>query len=132
MDKEIILTYTRQERSKDSNGSKNIFIVKNNIITHTETNWGFKAKNNPKENYTHNLSEESLIEIWDFLEENKLLKNRNKKIRTPRVPYIIYTIELKIISEKNNYSITVQGSNKKKNSPLFEKVYNFYSLLKLQ
>ena len=73
------------------------------------------------------------------------LKNINKKIKQPRVPYVIYDYELKIVTEKGSFLITVQGSNKKKKSffisipgsnkkkeSVFEKVDSFHSILNLK
>jgi len=111
---EITLTYKRQERSKDSNGSREIYSIKDNKMIYEDEHWGFKSDNIPVQKKSQNLTEEDIIGIYTYLHENSLLKNINKKIKQPRVPYVIYNYELKIVTEKGFFLIIVQGSNKKK------------------
>ncbi|OQY04529.1 MAG: hypothetical protein B6I20_02805 [Bacteroidetes bacterium 4572_117] len=141
---EIILTYKRQERSKDSNGSKKIYIIKDNKMSYEDEYWGFRSANIPMKKISQNLTKEDIAEIYAYLHENSLLKNINKKIKQPHVPYVIYDYELKIVTEKDSFLITVQGNNKKKSFSIsipsinkkkesaFEKVDSFRNILKLK
>ena len=142
---EITLTYTRQERSKDNNGSNKTYTIKDNKLTYKDKYWGFKSGNIPVEEKSVNLTEEDIIEIFSFLQKNKFLKNINKKIRKPRVPYVIYNYELKITTEKDSFLITAQDSNKNKKlfiisipkinnnkKSTFEKLDSFSDILKLK
>ena len=142
---EITLTYIRQERSKDNNGSNKTYTIKDNKLTYKDKYWGFKSGNIPVEEKSVNLTEEDIIEIFSFLQKNKFLKNINKKIRKPRVPYVIYNYELKITTEKDSFLITAQDSNKNKKlfiisipkinnnkKSTFEKLDSFSDILKLK
>jgi len=142
---EITLTYKRQERSKDSNGSKEIYVIRDNKVIFEDEHWGFKSKNIPVIKKTQNLTEEDTTEIYNYLHENSLLKNINKKIKQPRVPYVIYDYKLQIVTEKDSYLITVQDSNNRKQSfsisipginkkkqSAFEKVDSFRSILNMR
>lgn len=105
------IKYTRQERSKDSNGSSKEYTLKKDKLSYEAKNWGFKALKNPKLK-KKKLSDKGLTEIHNFLKNNKLLHNYSKVIKTDkRFSFSTFKYEARIETPIEIYELSVVSND---------------------
>ena len=104
----VKISYHRQERSKDSNGSEKTFLVTDDKkIIYSERNWGFKALKNPKD-ITQNLSEEKFNKILELLNEKSLNQNFDEFIKiTKDHSFNVFTYYMTVNKNDKLYNIKI-------------------------
>jgi len=104
---DILIIYTRQERSKDSNGTEIKIGLKKNILFYYERHWGFKASPEiiKKETKT---DDEFIIHINNFIAENLSKKNYSKEIGTKKKrAFNTFRYQLSVNKLNKRYKIDV-------------------------
>jgi len=132
---DIQLIYTRNERSKDSNGTEIIISLKDNKLDYYKRNWGFKAiKKITNENI--NIDNTFLTFINNFITYKFPTKNYSKEIRTKkRFSFTTFKYELFVNNGKGRYKIEISSNDLKTNNEyynsldyLFVKLQNLFNL----
>ena len=136
---DLIISRTRQERSKDSNGTEIVIKIKDNTLYYTERNWGFKAR-------TGVIEKEIILDIadikyiHDFIKENKLNKNYKKEIKIKKKhSFMTYTYDVTLKFDDEYYKIYIVSNTENMKSSFmpeghknkfFGKIQELYSFLK--
>ncbi len=129
---DIYFKYHRQETSKDSNGSEEIFILNGKNISFTEQHWGFKSEKKPKINDSRILSDKDLKKIVDFINEKKLNTDINQKIEEKQsFSFNTFTYTLINNLSSPNCTITLETNTLQSDNKLLLSLSKLNTILKL-
>jgi len=125
----IKLNFERSERSKDSNGTNEEFIIQNNELKYKQNNWGFKA-DRKEINKTIILSENEIDDLIIFIEQSSLKSSKKKKLKKDkRFSFTTYTYNLELNINKN-VKFTIETNDKTIDNFLLNNINNLYNILK--
>lgn len=127
---DILIVYTRQERSKDSNGTEIRIGLKNNTLTYHEHHWGFKAIKKVTEKKTK-IDAEFLAYINTFISENLPNKNYEDNIEpNKKRAFNTFRYELFINKEGKQYKIDISTKNQNTDNKYYNNLETLFSEIK--
>ncbi len=126
-DYDIKLIYSRSEKSKDSNGTEVIIILKDSTLFYNERHWGFKASNKVTNKNTF-VDNEFIIYLNNFIKNEFPTKSYQKDIRTKK-RFAFTTFKYKLFI-KNKYTVEVSTNDLQTDNEYYNKFEKLYYELK--
>lgn len=127
---DILIVYTRQERSKDSNGTEIRIGLKDNTLTYHEHHWGFKAIKKVTEKKIK-IDDEFLAHINTFISENLPNKNYEDNIEpNKKRAFNTFRYELFINKEGKQYKIDISTKNQNTDNKYYNNLETLFSEIK--
>ena len=127
---DILIVYTRHERSKDSNGTEIKIGLKNNILTYHEHHWGFKAIKKVTEKKIK-IDDSFLNYINTFIENNLPDTSYTKEIEPNRErAFNTFRYVLDINKPDNTYKVDISTKNQNTDDNYYNNLESLFSEMK--
>ena len=127
---DILIVYTRHERSKDSNGTEIRIGLKDNTLTYHEHHWGFKAIKKVTEKKIE-IDDEFLAQINTFISENLPNKNFTEEIEPNKErAFNTFRYVLEINKQDESYIIDISTKNQNTKNINYNNLESLFSEIK--
>ena len=127
---DVRLTFKREERSKDSNGTNKIFTIVGEDLFYNENYWGFKSEKRNEINRKTVFSKKESVRLFSFALENGFNKTHTEIIKIDKkysFTNFSYTVELCTKENKTIYQI--QSNDLNSNHKPWVQVKGLFKLL---
>lgn len=127
---DILIIYSREEHSKDSNGTEIKIGLKDNTLTYHERHWGFKAIKKVTEKKIK-IDDVFLNHINEFIKNNLPNKNYKKEIEIDRKrAFNTFRYELFVNDGERQYNNNISTKNQNTDNEYYNNLESLFSEMK--
>ncbi len=124
---DIQLIYTRDERSKDSNGTEIIISLKDNTLYYHKRNWGFKAIKKVT-NKKIKIDDKFLNFVNDFITNKLPTKDYSKDIKTKkRFAFTTFKYVLSVNNVEKKYKVEISTNDRETDNEYYNNLDELFS-----
>lgn len=127
---DILIVYTRQERSKDSNGTEKKISLKDNTLNYYERHWGFKASDKITKKKSK-IDDAFLAYINNFINDNLPDKNYKEEIEPNRErAFNTFSYVLFVNNKNKPFKIDIRTKNIETENKYYNNLETLFSEMK--